>query len=436
MKATKPDNITYLPIDRLRSIRDPKIQDRLISLRSELGKGLSLKEIMETIWKIPGSILPHDRIGLSFIDKDGERVTARYFITEYPEKSIFLGNGYSDGLAHSTLTGILEKKSARIIHDLKLYYKENPESKSTELLLKEKVASNLTLPLVVDNRAVGFLFFSSRRKNAFNRIHADILLAVLETMAQNIEKVWLINKLEEINRDYLNMLGFVSHEMKSPLAAMMTVGTTYLRGYTGQVDPGAETIIKKMLKISGYMVNMVKNYLDISRLESGEMKYNPQKGIKFIGDVLDFALDTVAPRAMERKNTWIKSLPESDIELTGDTDLLRIVAVNLLDNAVKYGMENTEIQVGLKKEKNRLVFRVQNQGVGFSREQSRNLFKRFSRLKQKGLEDRRGSGLGLYLTWWIIQKHGGRIKAESRPGQWARFTVILKTNYSLESSDI
>jgi signal transduction histidine kinase len=68
---------------------------------------------------------------------------------------------------------------------------------------------------------------------------------------------------------------------------------------------------------------------------------------------------------------------------------------------------------------------VENRGVGFSKEQSRNLFKRFSRLKQKGLEDRRGSGLGLYLTWWIIQKHGGRIKAESKPGQWARFTVYL-----------
>jgi hypothetical protein len=56
------------------------------------------------------------------------------------------------------------------------------------------------------------------------------------------------------------------------------------------------------------------------------------------------------------------------------------------------------------------VFRVKNQEVGFSKEQSRNLFKR-------------GSGLGLYLTWWIVQKHGGRIKSESEPGHWAQFTV-------------
>ena len=426
MKSKKQDYITFLPIKRLRPVRDAGIKTRLDELKNELGKGLALEEIMGSIWKISGSILPHDRIGLSFIDKDGQRVTAQHFICDYPESGIFLDNGYSDDLAHSSLKEILEKKSARIIHDLKHYLSENPDSRSTKLLIKEKVASNLTLPLMVDNREVGFLFFSSRKKNAFSREHADILLAVLDIMAQNIEKVWLIKKMEGINRDYLNMLGFVSHEMKSPLAAMMTVGTTYLKGYTGKVDPDARTIIEKMLKISGYMVNMVKNYLDMSRLESGEMKYNPRKGVKFIGDVLDFAMDTVEPRARERGNTWIKSLPETDIELVGDTDLLRIVAINLLDNAIKYGMENTGIQIELKKEKNRLVFMVENSGVGFSKDQSRNLFKRFSRLKQKGLEDRRGSGLGLYLTWWIVQKHGGRIKAESKPGQWARFTVTLK----------
>ena len=426
MQSNADDFVIYIPIDQLRPIRDSEIQEQLEKMRIKLGKEISLEGIMELIWNLSKSFLPHDRIGVSFIDKDGQRVTAHHFIADYPAKDIYLGNGYADGLAHSSLRGILEKKSARIINDLDHYFRRNPGSTSTQLLLKEKVASNLTLPLMVDNREVGFFFFSSRQKHAFNRSHADILLAVLEVMSQNLEKIWLIKKLEESNKDYLNMLGFVSHEMKSPLAAMMTVGSTYLKGYTGTVDPGAEIIMKKMLKISGYMVNMVKNYLDMSRLESGEMKFNAQKGIKFIEDVLDFAMDTLAPRAEERGNVLVKSLPGSDIELSGDTDLLRIVAVNLIDNAIKYGKENTEVQIGLKKEKNQLVFRVKNQGVGFSKEQSKNLFKRFSRLKQKGLEDRRGSGLGLYLTWWIVQKHGGRIKAESEPGQWARFTVYLK----------
>ena len=114
-----------------------------------------------------------------------------------------------------------------------------------------------------------------------------------------------------------------------------------------------------------------------------------------------------------------------DVTLFGDLDLLRIVAVNLIDNAVKYGYDDIVVQVNLKVENRMLEFKVRNPGVGFTKEQARKLFQRFSRLKQKGTEDRRGTGLGLYLTWWIVQKHGGRIAADSEPGQWAEFTVFL-----------
>jgi len=140
---------------------------------------------------------------------------------------------------------------------------------------------------------------------------------------------------------------------------------------------------------------------------------------------LDFAVDTVSARAAERGTRVTLEVPEKDIVITGDIDLLRIAAVNLLDNAVKYGDDNAEVKVKLSREEGTLVFSVRNKGVGFDKEQARKLFRRFSRLKQKGTEDRRGSGLGLYLTWWIIQKHQGRIIADSEPGRWAEFTVYL-----------
>ncbi|HLP57431.1 MAG TPA: ATP-binding protein, partial [Candidatus Deferrimicrobium sp.] len=98
---------------------------------------------------------------------------------------------------------------------------------------------------------------------------------------------------------------------------------------------------------------------------------------------------------------------------------------NLLDNAIKYGDENIEVKVKFNEENGELFFLVHNKGVGFDKEQAKKLFRRFSRLKQKGTEDRRGTGLGLYLTWWIIQKHGGRIEADSEPGRWAEFKVYL-----------
>ena len=99
--------------------------------------------------------------------------------------------------------------------------------------------------------------------------------------------------------------------------------------------------------------------------------------------------------------------------------------VNLLDNAVKYGSEHGEIRAAARVSNGRLVVTVRNAGVGFTREQGEKLFKRFVRLKQKGTEDRRGSGLGLYLCWYIVQLHGGSLAADSEPGQWAQFTLTL-----------
>ena len=403
----------------------PQITSVLQFIRNNTGISQTLEEIMDIIWTATTPILPHDRIGLSFIDNDNQRVTAHYFRTLYNPDDVKLGNQYSSGLANSSLLPLLQKNSARIINDLPRYLHDHPLSHSSSLLVNEGIQSNLTLPLSVDKRPVGFLFFSSKQPNAFSSIHAQILLAVSDIISQNIEKIWRIRKLEEAKQDYLSMLGFVSHEMKSPLASMMTVGTTYTKGYIGPVDPLAKTTIDKMMRISGYLINMVNNYLDLSRLETGQMAFNPQPNVNFNTQILEFARDTVSARAEERGSRFIINAPQTPVILTADIDLLRIVAVNLLDNAIKYGNDHIDILITLEIHDNTFSFSVKNEGVGFDKEQAQKLFRRFSRLKQKGTEDRRGTGLGLYLTWWIIQKHNGSISAQSEPGQWAEFTVTL-----------
>jgi two-component system phosphate regulon sensor histidine kinase PhoR len=280
------------------------------------------------------------------------------------------------------------------------------------------------LPLQVDNRNVGFLFFSSRQKESFTTHHACLLRALLDEMSALIEKAWMIDQLSKARKDYLTMLGFVAHELKAPLATMTTMGHMYLDGYFGPQDKAGIDTISKMLKISGYMINMIQNYLGLSQLETGEMRFKPQEGVKFREDVLDFVINTLDARIRER-NAQIKIEGTYEISLEADPDLLRIVFTNLVDNAVKYGEENGVINIHYQTDNQKLTFKIRNTGVGFTPEQASQLFKRFNRLHQKGLEDRKGTGLGLYLTWWIIQKHRGHISATSEPGKWAEFYVEL-----------
>ncbi|MEK7745531.1 MAG: ATP-binding protein, partial [Elusimicrobiota bacterium] len=118
-------------------------------------------------------------------------------------------------------------------------------------------------------------------------------------------------------------------------------------------------------------------------------------------------------------------IPSEEMRVRGGVDLLRIALRNLLHNAVKYGFEGTEIRVRARVSAGWLEVSVRNAGVGSRPEEKGKLFRKFSRLRQAGTEKTRGSGLGLYLSWLIAQRHGGSLSAESESGKWAEFTLRL-----------
>jgi signal transduction histidine kinase len=109
-----------------------------------------------------------------------------------------------------------------------------------------------------------------------------------------------------------------------------------------------------------------------------------------------------------------------------DPNLLRIVITNLINNAIKYGMSGTEIEITLGEEEGNYLFSIHNEGVGISRDDiDKRLFKKFSRLRQTGTEGVKGSGLGLYICKKIVEKHSGKIWVESEPGRGATFYFTL-----------
>jgi len=112
-------------------------------------------------------------------------------------------------------------------------------------------------------------------------------------------------------------------------------------------------------------------------------------------------------------------------KIMGDANLLKIVVTNLINNAIKYGQANTTINIELTQQNNEYVFSVYNEGVGIPEEDMEKLFKKFSRLKQKGTEGIKGSGLGLYICKSIIEKHNGKIWVESEYGKWVKFSFSL-----------
>ncbi len=117
---------------------------------------------------------------------------------------------------------------------------------------------------------------------------------------------------------------------------------------------------------------------------------------------------------------------QGPISLRGDPSLLGVVLRNLLGNAIKYGKPGGKIELNAAHTNEGLHIQVFNEGPGFSSEDRDFLFKRFSRIRKPELMKQKGTGVGLYVSWRIVQAHGGRIWAESEPRSWARFHVRLR----------
>ncbi len=256
----------------------------------------------------------------------------------------------------------------------------------------------------------------------FSRTFREMREAIAERdrklRERNAELSEANQRLELTNRNYMETLGFVSHELTSPLAALSAINSNLLDGYSGAISEKARHLLGRTKWICEDLQEMVKNYLDLSRLERGEL--TARKAI------IDFLREVVEPVAA-RMEVWLDSrriglrvtCPRG-VKVEADSDLMRIVLFNYLSNAVKYG-RGREIRLEVGEEGGWVKVSVWNEGKAFLPTEREFLFRKFSRLRSETTRNIRGSGLGLFLCEHIIRLHSGRVWAESEPGRWAAF---------------
>lgn len=394
----------------------------LAQINQKVAAADSLPEILEFLFSESGEIFSGDRLGLAFLEEEGKRAKAHWSCAAY--RPLLLQQGYSEDLSGSSLAEILSSGRLRIIADLEQYLQDHPRSVSTKLLVKEGVRSSLTCPLRVEGRPVGFFFRSSRRPDAFDRHQALLQMAIAERLSQAVEKAWRIEQLQEANRAYLELLGFVSHELKSPLASIVTDVRLLADGYLGPLPAEPLRKAKRMQVKAEYLLTLVREYLDLARLEGGALSPNVQGGADWVADVIEPALEIVAPQIEAAKMAVHKQYPPH-LPAEVDVELAKIVLVNLLSNAAKYGREGGKIEIAATADGGGLRCSVTNEGPGFAAEERGALFRKFSRLKAPELARRKGTGVGLYTCWRIATLHGGKMSADSQPGAWARFAIEI-----------
>lgn len=263
--------------------------------------------------------------------------------------------------------------------------------------------------------------------HSFNSMAASLEMRSnqLEKASQKLQEAY--QKADEKNRAYLEMLGFVTHELKSPLASIVFAIESLRDKALGPINKPQEGLLRSSAKSAHYLNNTIANFLNLSRIEEGALKLKLEQ-LKPQESICQQSVQRLSEVIADNDMKIDCRIPE-DVVITGDADLLTSVFHNIISNAVKYGDEGSTIISNFEETESDYVFSIYNDGIGFSKEEGDELFTKFSRFSSEKYNTKSGTGLGLFVTKMIIDKHGGTISAESEEGKWAKFTfTIPKTN--------
>ncbi len=267
---------------------------------------------------------------------------------------------------------------------------------------------------------------------SFNHMAEQLQKQRQEIETRNRELEQLSAELRATNENYIDMLGFVTHELKNPLASAVMSLYTVKDGYLGEITPAQKKSLEAVAKSLDHFQAMIKDYLDLSRLEKGEFVVR-KRPVALNRDVVQPIATALEREMQERRMAFDNHIPD-DLTVSADPSMLRIVYDNLMANALKYGREGGTIALDAAESADRITLSITNDSEGIPPEKMPLLFKKFSRLDGPEYAGKKGTGLGLYICKEIITKHGGEIWVESKAGQWVRFSFTLPRSLPEETN--
>ncbi|NTV43257.1 MAG: PAS domain-containing sensor histidine kinase, partial [Syntrophobacteraceae bacterium] len=230
-------------------------------------------------------------------------------------------------------------------------------------------------------------------------------------------------QLSRLNRHYMEMLSFVTHELKSPVANAFMSASALGQGIFGELTTDQRFMVDAIGRNLTQSMEMIRHYLDLSRIERDELPIQ-KRPTSILREVVEPVVKAMAGAVQESKTSLELNAPP-DLEWNLDPELFRGVLTNLLSNALKYGEEPGRIRIEAKRTPGFLHLEVWNSGPGIRREDRERLFQRFQRLQSARQAPTRGTGLGLFITRTIVERHGGSIRSEGEEGEGVSFIIEL-----------
>ena len=235
-----------------------------------------------------------------------------------------------------------------------------------------------------------------------------------------------LKSLDALKTEFLSI---ATHQLRTPLTGIKGYISMIADDDFGEVKPEQKKVLDDVLDNTEKLVHLIADFLDISRIERGKLEINrrPTNVEKMVASIVNI----FQPNAQEKRVQLVYHPPKSPLpEMQMDEDKFRQVFLNIVDNAVKY-TPTGRIDVYLTKKPNSFLFESRDTGVGMNDADKMRLFQRFSRASDAYKTNATGTGLGMYVAKNVVERHGGKIWAESQGrGQGTSFFVEVPFDQS------
>ena len=269
-----------------------------------------------------------------------------------------------------------------------------------------------------------------------SEIEIKLLNSLSDSAAKAVENVQLIEGLEQkisertsqlqsVNKELETFTYSVSHDLKAPLRGIDGYSKLLNDLYGDKLNDEAKHFIETIRSSTIQMNQLIEDLLQYSRLERSNMQIKPIK----IKSVIDSILKVNEEEIM--RYNFLVNLNVPDIIILADSNGIQIALRNLIENAIKFTKKSTspEITINLTESKQRWIFEIIDNGIGFDMKYSERIFEIFQRLQRA--EDFPGTGIGLAMVAKAVQRMNGSVSSVSAPGNGSTFYLEIPKSYQL-----
>lgn len=243
----------------------------------------------------------------------------------------------------------------------------------------------------------------------------------------DIEKIKEENeKLKIVNENKSDLISVSAHQLRTSLSALKWTLKMFLNKELGDINEEQKNYMEKAINSNERAIALVNYLLTFNHSEDTSMAFN-FKQIN-ISSTFEKVIDEFSGELRNKKINLTFNKPEAEIpEVTCDEEMIVVVMQNLIENAIKYSINDSQINVTLKyddKAKN-VLMSVHDSGIGIKKEDQLKIFNKFFRATNAIEKESIGSGLGLFTTKSIVERHKGKIWFESSKETGTSFFVVL-----------